>query len=73
MSVEAVKQVAIRAIQDDAFRSQMQTDPTNVLAGYDLTAQEREVLSKAQFGSMDDLEGLDERLSKWCLINILLA
>jgi hypothetical protein len=73
MSVEVVKQVAIRAIQDDTFRTELQADPAKTLSGYDLTDQEREVLSHAQFGSMDDLEGLDERLSKWCLINILLA
>jgi hypothetical protein len=73
MSAQVVKEIAARAIQDDAFRTQLQADPAKTLAGYDLTDAERQALSTAQFGSIEDLESMDDRLSKWCGINVIIA
>jgi hypothetical protein len=69
MSMDAVKQVAARAITDDTFRAQLQSDPQQALSGYDLTDQERQALTTAEIADPDDLDEL-ERLSKWCFINI---
>jgi hypothetical protein len=74
MSAQVVKEIVARAIQDDAFRAELQGNPDGVLAGYDLTDTERQALATAQFGSVEDLVGMDERLSKsWCGINVAVA
>ncbi len=72
MSVKAVKDVAARAIQDEAFRAALRANPDQALAGYDLTEQERNALSTLQFGGVEDLL-VDDRLSKWCGANNLSA
>ena len=73
MSAQVVKEIAARAIQDDAFRTELQANPAKALSGYDLTEAERAALSTAQFGSIEDLESMDDRLSKWCFVNVVVA
>ncbi len=73
MSAQVVKEIAARAIQDDTFRAKLQANPTETLSGYDLTETERAALSTAQFGSVEDLESMDDRLSKWCFVNVAIA
>jgi hypothetical protein len=68
MSVQAVKDVAVRAIQDEDFRAALQANPEETLAGYDLTEQERVALMTLQFGAVEDLL-VDSRFNKSCLIN----
>lgn len=41
MSRETLEEILARAMEDDAFRTQMLTSPADALAGYDLSAEER--------------------------------
>ena len=60
---EALNQVLERASTDEAFRTRLQSDPTNALAGYDLTPDERAALSSGDTEAMEAL-GVDPRVTK---------
>ena len=63
MSQETLSQLAERARTDEAFGEQLRANPESVLAGYDLTAEEREALLGAVRAS-SDLELSDEQLDQ---------
>ena len=63
MSQETLSQLAERARTDEAFQEQLRANPERVLAGYDLTAEEREALLGAARAS-GDLELSDEQLNQ---------
>ncbi len=63
MSLDAVKAVLARAIQDDEFRNQLKSDPVTALASYDLTDGEQKALASTEI-NIDALEALEDRTSK---------
>ena len=63
MSQETLSQLAERVRTDAAFREQLRANPESVLAGYDLTAEEREALLGAVRAS-GELELSDEQLDQ---------
>ena len=65
MSREAVKQIISRAMAEPAFREQLRSDPDAALSGYELTAEEMQMLKglpreSFENGAMD----LEERVSR---------
>ena len=64
MSQQAIAQVVERASADAQFRAQLERDPDNALAGYDLSPEEREALLSGDNKQLHEL-GLDQRMSKW--------
>ena len=64
MSKQAMTQVVERASADAKFRAQLQRDPENALAGYDLSPDERAALMSGDENQLREL-GLDQRISKW--------
>ena len=60
---EALNQVIERASTDATFRAKLQSDPTNALAGYDLTPDERAAVLSGDSSRIEAL-GLDARVSK---------
>jgi len=65
MSQEQLKAVIGRAINDSAFRELLTSDPARALAEYDLSEDERALLTGAQgqdFGQL--LMDLEARISK---------
>lgn len=44
MSRQALEEILARAMEDQEFRSRLLREPEPALAGYDLTAQERDAL-----------------------------
>ncbi len=63
MSLDAVKAVLARAIQDEEFRNQLKADPATVLASYDLTDDEQKALAATDI-NVDVVEALEDRESK---------
>ena len=63
MSQESLAKVLERASTDAAFRAQLQSNPDGVLAGYDLTAEERAALTSGDSGQLGSL-GVDSRMTK---------
>jgi len=64
MSQQAIAQVVERASADAKFRAQLERDPENALAGYDLSPAERDALLSGDDKQLREL-GLDQRMSKW--------
>ncbi|MBI4739777.1 hypothetical protein HY772_09665 [Candidatus Woesearchaeota archaeon] len=58
MSKEAVKQIVLKAKQDEAFMKQLLADPEKTAKGYDLTPEEIKFLKGAD---RKTLEGLSEK------------
>jgi hypothetical protein len=63
VSLDAVKAVLARAIQDEEFRNQLKADPATVLASYDLTDDEQKALAATDI-NVDVVEALEDRESK---------
>lgn len=57
MSATAVEKVITRAVKDEAFRTQLFSEPTAALAGYDLTDAEIETLSSLNEDNFDSFAG----------------
>jgi hypothetical protein len=64
MSKQAIAQVVERASADAKFRAQLERDPDNALAGYDLSPAERAAVLSGDDKQLREL-GLDKRTSKW--------
>ena len=64
MSRQTIAQVVDRASTDAQFRAQLERDPENALAGYDLTPQERSALLSGDENQLREL-GVDQRITKW--------
>jgi hypothetical protein len=65
MSQTAVEQIVGKLVTSPEFRQALSADPTAALAGYDLTAEEREALVSADPKAFGDAGALlDERISK---------
>ena len=60
MTMQAVQDVMDRAMSDPAFRKLLASAPTDALAPYDLTAEERAAFATGTVGA----ERLEERMSK---------
>jgi hypothetical protein len=63
VSKHSVNQVIQRAIGDAAFRRQLQRDPANALAGFDLSKDERAAITSGDPTRLTAL-GVDQRMSK---------
>ncbi len=59
MSEQALKDLVRRAMQEPNFRERLWSDYSGVVGEYDLTLQERELLSRLR---MDELPDFAERL-----------
>ncbi|HEX6387167.1 MAG TPA: Franean1_4349 family RiPP [Anaerolineae bacterium] len=65
MSEAAVKQVIDRAVGDAKFRQMLFRDPDSALQGYDLTDEERNLLSDVDEDNFDEFAGgLGDRTTK---------
>ena len=65
MSEAAVKQVIDRAVGDAKFRNQLFRVPDVALQGYDLTAEERNLLGNLDEDNFDEFAGgLGDRSTK---------
>ncbi len=65
MSKEAVEAVFGKAMLDDEFRDALFADPDQALMAYDLSEEERLMLSSIDAETMGSMAGaLDERISK---------
>ena len=65
MSREQLEAVIGRAISDSTFRDLLASDPGSALAGYDLSDDERALLTDAQSRDFNELlTSLDARISK---------
>jgi hypothetical protein len=65
MSQDSVTQIIGRAVTDDEFRTLLFSDPTQALAGYDLTDEEVEALSNLKQEDLEDFSTkLDSRITK---------
>jgi hypothetical protein len=63
MSTDVLEQVVQRSIDDQAFRERIGSDPAGALAGYELTADERDAFTRGDQTKLQAL-GVAERLSK---------
>jgi hypothetical protein len=63
MSKEALVKVVQRSISDGAFRSQLATDSSGALRGYDLTADEISAMQSRDVAKLTAF-GVDVRMSK---------
>ena len=63
MSKTTVNQVIQRAVSDAAFRRQLQREPGNALAGFDLSKDERAAITSGDPARLTSL-GVDQRMSK---------
>lgn len=65
MSQEALLEIVERAMKDEPFRNLLFTNPEKALAGYDLSDEERELLSNLNEDNFDDFAGgLGDRSTK---------
>jgi hypothetical protein len=65
MSAESVKQIIGRAVTEPEYRELLFTDPTQALAGYDLTEPETDTLKRVTREEFDAVAGeLGERISR---------
>jgi hypothetical protein len=65
MSREAVESILGKAVLNSQFREELFANPDEVLADYDLTAEEMTALRAIDFETMESFAGtLDERISK---------
>jgi len=63
MSTAVLEQVIQRAIDDQAFREQVKSNPTAALGGYDLSQEERTAVTSGDEAKLTAL-GIEPRLSK---------
>jgi len=63
MSQQMLAELVERASTDAAFRSQLTSDPTSALAGYDLTGEERAALLNRDVAKLHAL-GVEARITK---------
>jgi hypothetical protein len=63
MSRQALVEVVERASTDAAFRSQLESDPTSALVGYELTGEERTALLHRDEAKLQAL-GMTARITK---------
>jgi hypothetical protein len=69
MSKEAVETIIGKAALDSGFRNLLFANPSEALAGYQLTGEEIAALTSMDAEGLDALSGtLDERISKCCVI-----
>lgn len=65
MSETTVKEIVNRAIEDEAFRTLLFSNPQSALESYDLTDEEREMLKNLDEGQLDKFAGgLGDRSTK---------
>lgn len=65
MSKASVEQVVGKMLMDAAFRNAVTANPASALAGYDLTAEERDAFAQMDLSSFDAMAAeLGTRLSK---------
>jgi hypothetical protein len=65
MSEQAVSEIVERATNDEGFRQQLLTDPIETLKGFDLTDEERKLLSNLDEDTFDEfVGGLGDRSTK---------
>ena len=65
MSQEALLEIVERAMKDEAFRNLLFSNPEKALAGYDLSDEERALLSNLDEDNFDEFAGkLDDRGTK---------
>jgi hypothetical protein len=65
MSEQAVSEIVERATNDEDFRQQLLTDPIETLKGFDLTDEERKLLSNLDEATFDEfVGGLGDRSTK---------
>ncbi len=65
MSAESVKSIIGRAMADQAYRELLFSNPDQALAGFDLTAEEANVLRGLKREEFDSAAGdLEQRISK---------
>ncbi len=65
MSKASVEQVIGKLLIDADFRKAVAANPAEALAGYELTTEEREALSKVDVASFEAAAGeIDRRISK---------
>jgi hypothetical protein len=57
MSEQAVSEILERATNDEGFRQQLLTDPIATLQSFDLTDEERELLSSLDEDTFDEFVG----------------
>ena len=62
MATETAARVAERMARDEAFREEVRRDPTEALAGYDLTDEEKRSLT--DWTDTPDV-GVDDRTTKF--------
>ena len=62
MSQAMLAKMVVRASTDAAFRAQLQRNLDNVLAGYDLNAEERAAIKSGDAGRLQSL-GMGARIS----------
>lgn len=63
MSKSGVEAVVNKAMADESFRKQLQTNPDAALAGFDLTHEEKTAIKSGDSQKLREL-GVDERISK---------
>ena len=62
---DIVKEIIERAVKDEAFRKLLFSDPSQALHGYDLTDEERELLSDLNEENFSEFAGgLGDRTTK---------
>jgi len=65
MSKSNVEQIVGKLIIDAGFRQALKANPAQALAGYDLTAEERETLGQTDLSAFEEAATrLDVRISK---------
>ena len=65
MSQQAVQNLIGRAVMDEAFRKLLFSDPDKAFEGYDLTQEEKAILSDLDPEEVASFAGkLDERITK---------
>ncbi len=63
MSKAGIEAVVNKAMADETFRRKLKENPDAVLAGFDLTPEERTALKSGDSAKLKQL-GVDERISK---------
>ncbi len=63
MTETVLKEIVRRAVNDQAFRGQLRSDPAKALAGLGLTAEERSAVTSGDPAKLTAL-GVDQRMSK---------
>ena len=65
MSVEAVQEIIVKALQDTKFRDMLFSNPDRALKGYELTEEEANALKTMDKDRFDSASGeLEDRISR---------